>query len=161
MNLTLSRTLSVLNIDLKFCDNYYFFNLKTNLFKALWLNFRQPVLLEVIKKYIYGFFYQGVTILTLFLSRILEKKSMSLSKKIRYSKKSILGNILALRWDYEFFEYIIPYFTSKSECHISVFYVVFYFSFLPFYGMVGLWNSFFLIIYSLCNLSILMKFSSR
>jgi len=34
-------------------------------------------------------------------------------------------------------------------------------SFLPFYGMVGLWNSFFLIIYSLCNLSILMKFSSR
>jgi len=34
-------------------------------------------------------------------------------------------------------------------------------SFLPFYAMVGLWNSFFLIIYSVFNLSILMKFSSR
>jgi len=34
-------------------------------------------------------------------------------------------------------------------------------SFLPFYGMVGLFNSIFLIIYAFCNLSILMKFSSR
>merc|ERR1719347_1297463 len=34
-------------------------------------------------------------------------------------------------------------------------------SFLPFYAMVGLWNSFFLIIYAVFNLSILMKFSSR
>jgi len=34
-------------------------------------------------------------------------------------------------------------------------------SFLPFYAMVGLWNSFFLIIYAVFNLSILMKYCSR
>ncbi|XP_023337083.1 sodium bicarbonate transporter-like protein 11 [Eurytemora carolleeae] len=34
-------------------------------------------------------------------------------------------------------------------------------SFLPFYGMVGLWNSFFLFLYAFFNLSKLMKFSSR
>jgi len=34
-------------------------------------------------------------------------------------------------------------------------------SFLPFYAMVGLWNSFFLILYAVFNLSTLMKFSSR
>ena len=33
--------------------------------------------------------------------------------------------------------------------------------FLPFFAMVGIWNSFFLIIYAVCNLSIFMKFSSR
>ena len=33
--------------------------------------------------------------------------------------------------------------------------------FLPFFAMVGIWNSFFLIIYAVFNLSILMKFSSR
>ena len=37
----------------------------------------------------------------------------------------------------------------------------FNFSFLPFFAMVGIWNSFFLLIYSIFNLSILMKFSSR
>jgi len=37
----------------------------------------------------------------------------------------------------------------------------FEFSFLPFFAMVGLWNSFFLIIYAVFNLSFLMKFSSR
>ena len=35
------------------------------------------------------------------------------------------------------------------------------FSFLPFYAMVGLWNSFFLLIYSLLNLSFVMKFCTR
>jgi len=35
------------------------------------------------------------------------------------------------------------------------------FPFLPFFAMVGLWNSFFLIIYAVFNLSKLMKFSSR
>ena len=33
--------------------------------------------------------------------------------------------------------------------------------FLAFYAAIGLWNSFFLIIYSLFNMSVLMKFSSR
>ena len=33
--------------------------------------------------------------------------------------------------------------------------------FLPFFAMVGIWNSFFLIIYAVFNLSTLMKFSSR
>merc|ERR1719431_31883 len=37
----------------------------------------------------------------------------------------------------------------------------FNFPFLPFFGMVGLWNSFFLILYAVFNLSKLMKFSSR
>ena len=37
----------------------------------------------------------------------------------------------------------------------------FEFSFLPFFAMVGIWNSFFLILYAIFNLSILMKFSSR
>ena len=37
----------------------------------------------------------------------------------------------------------------------------FEFAFLPFFAMVGLWNSFFLIIYALFNMSFLMKFSSR
>lgn len=35
------------------------------------------------------------------------------------------------------------------------------FPFLPFFAMVGLWNSFFLIIYAVFNLSKLMKYSSR
>ena len=35
------------------------------------------------------------------------------------------------------------------------------FAFLPFYAMVGIWNSFFLIIYSLFNLSVVMKFCTR
>merc|ERR1719154_2393 len=35
------------------------------------------------------------------------------------------------------------------------------FEFLPFFAMVGLWNSFFLILYAVFNLSKLMKFSSR
>jgi len=35
------------------------------------------------------------------------------------------------------------------------------FDFLPFFAMVGLWNSFFVIIYAVFNLSFLMKFSSR
>jgi len=35
------------------------------------------------------------------------------------------------------------------------------FSFLPFFAMVGLWNSFFLILYAVFNLSKLMKYSSR
>ena len=35
------------------------------------------------------------------------------------------------------------------------------YAFLPFFAMVGIWNSFFLIIYAVFNLSILMKFSSR
>jgi len=35
------------------------------------------------------------------------------------------------------------------------------FPFLPFFAMVGLWNSFFLILYAVFNLSKLMKFSSR
>jgi len=35
------------------------------------------------------------------------------------------------------------------------------FSFLPFFAMVGLWNSFFLILYAIFNLSKLMKYSSR
>lgn len=38
---------------------------------------------------------------------------------------------------------------------------IFSFTFLPFFAMVGIWNSFFLIIYAVFNLSILMKFSSR
>lgn len=37
----------------------------------------------------------------------------------------------------------------------------FEFPFLPFFAMVGLWNSFFLILYAVFNLSKLMKFSSR
>ena len=37
----------------------------------------------------------------------------------------------------------------------------FEYEFLPFFAMVGIWNSFFLIIYAVFNLSILMKFSSR
>jgi len=37
----------------------------------------------------------------------------------------------------------------------------FKYPFLPFFAMVGIWNSFFLIIYAVFNLSILMKFSSR
>merc|ERR1719431_1261779 len=37
----------------------------------------------------------------------------------------------------------------------------FNFPFLPFFGMVGLWNSFFLILYAVFNLSKLMKYSSR
>jgi len=37
----------------------------------------------------------------------------------------------------------------------------FNFSFLPFFAMVGLWNSFFLILYAIFNLSKLMKYSSR
>ena len=37
----------------------------------------------------------------------------------------------------------------------------FKFEFLPFFAMVGIWNSFFLIIYAVFNLSVLMKFSSR
>jgi len=37
----------------------------------------------------------------------------------------------------------------------------FEFPFLPFFGAVGLWNSFFLIIYAFFNLSKLMKYSSR
>jgi len=37
----------------------------------------------------------------------------------------------------------------------------FKFPFLPFFGMVGLWNSFFLILYAVFNLSKLMKYSSR
>jgi len=37
----------------------------------------------------------------------------------------------------------------------------FNFPFLPFFGMVGLWNSFFLIFYAVFNLSKLMKYSSR
>ena len=37
----------------------------------------------------------------------------------------------------------------------------FQFEFLPFFAMVGIWNSFFLIIYAIFNLSFLMKFSSR
>lgn len=39
--------------------------------------------------------------------------------------------------------------------------VSFGFEFLPFFAMVGLWNSFFVIIYAVFNLSFLMKFSSR
>ena len=35
------------------------------------------------------------------------------------------------------------------------------FEFLPFFAMVGIWNSFFLIIYAIFNLSFLMKYSSR
>ena len=35
------------------------------------------------------------------------------------------------------------------------------YEFLPFFAMVGIWNSFFLIIYAIFNLSVLMKFSSR
>jgi len=35
------------------------------------------------------------------------------------------------------------------------------FPFLPFFGMVGIWNSFFLILYAVFNLSKLMKYSSR
>ena len=35
------------------------------------------------------------------------------------------------------------------------------FSFLPFFAMVGIWNSFFLLIYAVFNLSVFMKFSSR
>merc|ERR1719334_1152604 len=37
----------------------------------------------------------------------------------------------------------------------------FEFEFLPFFAMVGLWNSFFLILYAVFNLSKLMKYSSR
>ena len=37
----------------------------------------------------------------------------------------------------------------------------FNYPFLPFFAMVGIWNSFFLIIYAVFNLSTLMKFSSR
>jgi len=37
----------------------------------------------------------------------------------------------------------------------------FKFEFLPFFAMVGLWNSFFLILYAVFNLSKLMKYSSR
>lgn len=37
----------------------------------------------------------------------------------------------------------------------------FNFSFIPFYAMVGLWNSFFLIIYALFNLSFIMKYCTR
>ena len=33
--------------------------------------------------------------------------------------------------------------------------------FIAFYAMIGLWNTFFLIIYSFCNMSVLMKYSSR
>eukprot|EP00095_Tigriopus_kingsejongensis_P000918 maker-scaffold186_size273091-snap-gene-1.39 protein:Tk00918 transcript:maker-scaffold186_size273091-snap-gene-1.39-mRNA-1 annotation:"hypothetical protein DAPPUDRAFT_40435" len=33
--------------------------------------------------------------------------------------------------------------------------------FLAFYAMTGLWNTFFLILYSFCNMSVLMKYSSR
>merc|ERR1719474_1631526 len=35
------------------------------------------------------------------------------------------------------------------------------FTFLPFFAMVGIWNSFFLILYAVFNLSVFMKFSSR
>ena len=37
----------------------------------------------------------------------------------------------------------------------------FEYEFLPFFAMVGIWNSFFLILYAVFNLSFLMKFSSR
>ena len=33
--------------------------------------------------------------------------------------------------------------------------------FLPFYAAIGLWNTFFLFLYSFFNMSVLMKFSTR
>ncbi len=54
--------------------------------------------------------------------------------------------------------------TAPLALFIKIIYSIsedFEIDFLAFYGMIGLWNTFFLIIYSFCNMSVLMKYSSR
>ena len=54
--------------------------------------------------------------------------------------------------------------TAPLALFIKVIYTIaedFEIDFLPFYGMIGLWNTFFLTIYSAFNMSVLMKYSSR
>ena len=54
--------------------------------------------------------------------------------------------------------------TAPLALFISVIFKIasdFEIDFLAFYAAIGLWNSFFLCLYSIFNMSILMKFSSR
>ena len=54
--------------------------------------------------------------------------------------------------------------TAPLALFISVIYNIateFEVDFLAFYAAIGLWNSFFLCLYSCFNMSILMKYSSR
>jgi sodium borate transporter 11 len=54
--------------------------------------------------------------------------------------------------------------TAPLALFIKIIYSIsqdFEIDFLAFYGMVGIWNTFFLILYSFFNMSVLMKYSSR
>ena len=54
--------------------------------------------------------------------------------------------------------------TAPLALFIKIIYKIaeeFSFDFLAFYACIGLWNTFFLCIYSFFNMSVLMKFSSR
>ena len=54
--------------------------------------------------------------------------------------------------------------TAPLALFIKIIYSIaeeFEIDFLAFYGAIGLWNSFFLFLYSFFNMSVLMKYSSR